>query len=288
MWTSAINEEVDYTRIILLIIDAGINYAIVEGNIDTGTTSLLSKDHCVNVICHDAHSYHALYCGDLNQMVIKQTGDSSLSGRLGIVTQYFHLTGTKPDGFVVRLGVRDMKFLTRFRGEKCFIEVKHLEHRRFHPSPWRRLPLAHPVVIMNYYSNKGPHHISFSLEKSVVEVINNPLRDGIPPKASFVQPFILSTKKDENGNEIEMKPYDNIDHRQYFRRNDLICFKQVPHRRMERESIFYNCPCHHSVLCPFRHYCGPCSSQPNEEITKRRDIRVQSVSRHWVSVSYPA
>ena len=119
-----------------------------------------------------AHAYHSLYRGDLDEVIVKQTKDLSLSDRLGVVTQYIPPTETDPEGFVVRLGTRDMKFPTRFRGEKRFIEGKHLEHQRFHPSRRSRLPLLHPVVIMYYNSNKTPHHISFSLDKSVVEVIN--------------------------------------------------------------------------------------------------------------------
>ena len=198
--------------------------------------------------------------------MVKQTRDSSLSGRFGVVTQYIPPTETDPEGFVVRLGTRDMKFPTRFRGEKRFIEGKHLEHQRFHPSRRSRLPLLHPVVIMYYNSNKTPHHISFSLDKSVIEVINRSLPDGMQPNASFVQPFILSMKQDDNRNENVMKLNDDIDRMQYFKRNDIFRFEQVRHRRKKRKSIFSNCPCHQSTSCPFTRYCGPCSSQSNEEI----------------------
>ncbi len=81
-------EEEQYVKLISLIIDAEISYAINQGDIDTGSTSLFSRDHHINVIRQSAHTYHAIYCGVLDEVVIKQTGDSSLSGRLGIITWY--------------------------------------------------------------------------------------------------------------------------------------------------------------------------------------------------------
>ena len=67
----AIVEEEQYVKLISLIIDAEIYHAINQGDIDTGSTSLFSTEHHVNVIRQSVHAYHALYCGVLDEVVIK-------------------------------------------------------------------------------------------------------------------------------------------------------------------------------------------------------------------------
>ncbi len=84
----AIDHEVHYVKLISLIIDTEISHAIDQGDIATGSTSRFSTEHHVNVIRQSTHGYRAIYCGVLDEVVIKQTGVSSLSGRLGVVTQY--------------------------------------------------------------------------------------------------------------------------------------------------------------------------------------------------------
>ena len=75
-----------------------------------------------------------------------------------------------------------------------------------------------------------------------------------------------------------MKTNDDMHRMQYFNGNDIFCFEQVRNRRKKRKSIFNNCPCHQSKSCPFTRYCGPCSSQPNEDI--KNDVISESGPSH--------
>ena len=276
-WIEAINEEVHYMKLIPLIIDAEIKNAIVEGNIDVSTTTLFSTDHTINVMRQAAHAYHVLYRGDLDEVVVKQTGESSLSGRRGIVTQYISSVGAKPGGYVVRIESRNVKYPTRFCGDKCFIESKHLEQQKFHPSSKRRLPLSHPVVIMYYDSNKEPHHISFSLERAIIDIINKSIPDGVVPQRSFVQPFILSREKQGHGNDTSSKSYDDITRWEYFTCNNSFGYKPECQQHKRKKTIVNQCPCHHSGTCPFGQYCGPCSSRPSGNNEKDLDSDSKSL-----------
>ncbi len=53
----------------------------------------------LNTPCHD------LYHGAIDEVVIKQTGDSSLIGQLSVVTQYLPLSGRNTGGFVFNWGL---------------------------------------------------------------------------------------------------------------------------------------------------------------------------------------
>lgn len=79
-WALTIDKEAHYVKLISLIIDAEIKHTVLQGNIDTGTTSLFTADHCINVMRQTAHTYHVLYRGVLDELLIKQTRDSSFSG----------------------------------------------------------------------------------------------------------------------------------------------------------------------------------------------------------------
>ena len=84
---------------------------------------------------------------------------------------------------------------------KMFIEPQNLEPHRFRPWSSPPLPKLHPVVIMFSDSNKNLKHISFSLERNIVDVINDSLPKNAIPHESFVRPFISSTKNYDVSND---------------------------------------------------------------------------------------
>ncbi len=71
LWSLVIDNEAHFVKLISLIIDAEIYYAIAQADIDFGYASLFSKDQCINVRYQATHAYHALYWGALDEVVIK-------------------------------------------------------------------------------------------------------------------------------------------------------------------------------------------------------------------------
>ena len=88
----------------------------------------VSTDHHVNVMHQTTNVYYASCHGILDNVVNKQTKDSSLNGRRGMVTQYLLPPGANPSGFVIWIRNREVKFLPQFYKEKHFVEAKHFEH----------------------------------------------------------------------------------------------------------------------------------------------------------------
>lgn len=81
MWSSVMDDEAHYVKLIALIIDAEISHTTIQEDIDIGSTSLLSMDNHIDVTRQAVHAYHVLYCGVLDEVVAKQSGNPSLSGR---------------------------------------------------------------------------------------------------------------------------------------------------------------------------------------------------------------
>ena len=81
-WSSVIQEEIHFVKLIKFIIDVEVSNTILQQNIETESTTLFTKDHHINVRHQAALAYHALYCGSLDEVKIKQIGNFSLSGHL--------------------------------------------------------------------------------------------------------------------------------------------------------------------------------------------------------------
>ena len=185
-----------------------------------------------------------------------------------MVTQYIPSNRHKIAGFEVRLGTKKVKFPTRCLGKKRVDEPKHLERQRFHPSLKSHLPPSHPVVIMYYDSNRLPHHISFSLERHAINIVHNLIPEGAVPQASFVQPCVLSLKKNGNTNVTKMISPDETTRWQYLLNGGLFHYDSKSQRRKKKKAILVQCPCHQSMTCPFRDMCGPCSVHSRDEPTQ--------------------
>ena len=148
------------------------------------------------------------------------------------------------------------------------LDLKHLEIKHHHPSFNNHLPAYHPVVIMYFDSRNTPHHLSFLLERLLVDLVKSSLPSGVAPRESLVNPFILSTKADLFSTNTKDVAHDDITRWQHLQKDKLFLY-QSRHPWVRRKPIVVQCPCHNSTTCTFRNICGPCLDDGSSFSTPR-------------------
>ena len=272
LWTNVIQEEARYIDVITHIIDAEVRHAMETQHIDDAL-DLFSADYYVKARRQASHVYHNLYRGDRDQVQVIQSGDRSLSGRIGVVTQYFPPIGKRHGCFMVRLATKNAKNPTRFTGEKRLIEPRFIQPRWSSSYNYEALPVSSPVVILFLTSKKEYRHISFTVEKSVVDIIETSCPKDSPIVAAYVEPFVIATKDLSPKSPLLAvspclaTPVSDSSRWDYFVKDGMFHFvsdKTGDHPRCQRMSpILVQCPCHQSLACKFKDLCGECTEAGN-------------------------
>ena len=291
-WNVAIAEEERYVMLISYIIEAEIDFAISNLNLSIDGTTLHTAERHVNVRRQAAHAYHVLYRGVLDEVVIEHSEDTALNGTLGVVTQFVRCNRQKPGVFIVRLGTRCAPFPSRFCGIKHRIHPMHLQQQRFHSSSSSQNPSSHPIVIMYFDAKHEPYHISFMLQKWLVDIISNSLPDGELPRSSFIQPFILSVKKDHQRIDKGSNSSVNEGRWQYLLKGEIFFYKPTMkskctnRKETNRRPILFQCPCHQNITCPYRNMCGLCSDEPSEHTNTDIELTSKHKNDHEFDLDF--
>jgi hypothetical protein len=160
-----------------------------------------------------------------------------------------------------------------------FISPQFLKPQANHLRHQAQLPNSFPVVII--YQSEGAEwkHISFTLEKNLVDLIARSL-EGTPANRSVVDPFVIAMK-----GQATTLPALDLSHRthmtddlrwEFHLKDDLFYFIDVDKdkgkdngqrcrfsgRRKRMKPILVECPCHKSTACEYKDVCGICDSSP--------------------------
>ena len=145
-----------------------------------------------NIYRQAAHAYHSLYRGNSDEIVVKQSGDRSLTGRIGVITQFTSQHERSDGRFLVRLATKNVKLPSRYCGYKCSVDPKFLEPQSFSCTSTTSRPHFHPVVIV-YINNEGVvKHISFLLRRDLVDLVIKSIPAGFDPQQSHISMFMMS------------------------------------------------------------------------------------------------
>ena len=168
---------------------------VATDKLELNSMSSCPLDIDENIYRQAAHAYHSLYRGMSDEIVVKQSGDRSLTGRIGVITQFTSQHGRTDGRFIVRLSTRNVKLPSRYCGYKCSVDPKFLEPKSFSCTSSTSRPHFHPVVIM-YINNDGDvKHISFLLRRDLVDLVIKSIPDGLEPQQSHISTFMMSIGK---------------------------------------------------------------------------------------------
>ena len=146
-WSPLIEEEVHLSSLIELVIDAEVRYAVATGE-GIDPQEVFSSNYKHTTMRQASHAFHHLYRGSLDMVTVADSGDSSLSGRHGLVIRYYPPSGHNGAAFLVRLATKKDKSAGRFVDEKRLIGPKFLQpNTDCSPEPLH-LSTTFPVVVM--------------------------------------------------------------------------------------------------------------------------------------------
>lgn len=201
-WTPAIAEERHYVAVISCLLRYEVANIVATDNLELVSSSSCPLDFEGNINRQAAHAYHSLYRGKSDEIVVKQSGDRSLSGRIGVVTQFTSQHGISDGSFIVRLSTANVRFPSRYCGYKCLVDPKFLEPKSFSCTSSTSRPNFHPVVIMYINSNGDVKHISFLLRRDIVDLVIKSIPSGSEPSQSHISTFMMSIGKNFQGLEL--------------------------------------------------------------------------------------
>ena len=191
-WTPAIAEERRYVAVISCLLNYEVANIVTTDNLDLNSSSSCPLDFVENINRQAAHAYHSLYRGKSDEIVVKQSGDRSLTGRIGVITQFTSQHGRSDDGFIVRLSTDHVKLPSRYCGYKCVVDPKFLEPKSFSCSSSTSRSNFHPVVIMYMNTGGDVKHISFLIRRDIVDLVLKSIPADSEPSQSHISMFMIS------------------------------------------------------------------------------------------------
>jgi len=268
-WLSVIDDERRFVKVILLIINAAVALVAKEQRLDISASDLFSEKYFSRARRQAAHAYHSLYRGDLDAVIVEQSGDASLSGRFGVITQFLEPTSKLPSGsYVTRLRTKKSIQPTLYSGKKRFISPEYLQAHVLLGTKKKPLPLCHSIAIAYEESNGTNKVFSFIITRATIDGLFHTLPADESAYVRFVEQYLPSRRGDifvgNAGAHVNLKLHksSNHDRSRYFKRDGIfrysfkrsrngVCIKNTP--------SVQQCPCHQSLTCEFRELCGPCS-----------------------------
>ena len=201
-WFSAIAEERHYVAVISCLIRYEVGNIVATDKLELNSLSSSPLVIDENIYRQAAHAYHSLYRGTSDEIVVKQSGDRSLTGRIGVITQFTSQHARSDGRFLVRLSTTNVKLPSRYCGYKCSVDPKFLEPKSFSCTSSTSRPNFHPVVIMYINSNGDVKHISFLLRRDIVDLVIKSIPSGSEPSQSHISMFMMSIGKNFQGLEL--------------------------------------------------------------------------------------
>ena len=201
-WTPAIVEERHYVAVISCLLRYEVSNIVATDHLELDSSSSCPLDLDENINRQAAHAYHSLYRGKSDEVVVRQSGDRSLTGRIGVITQFTSQHKRSDGGFIVRLSTAHVKFPSRYCGYKCILDPKFLEPKSFSYSSSMSRPNFHPVVIMYINTVGDVKHISFLIRRDIVDLVIQSIPAGSEPSQSHISTFMISIGKNFQGPEL--------------------------------------------------------------------------------------
>lgn len=188
--------------VISCLIRYEVGNIVATDKLELNSLSSSPLDIDENIYRQAAHAYHSLYRGTSDEIVVKQSGDRSLTGRIGVITQFTSQHARSDGRFLVRLSTTNVKLPSRYCGYKCSVDPKFLEPKSFSCTSSTSRPNFHPVVIMYINSNGDVKHISFLLRRDIVDLVIKSIPSGSEPSQSHISMFMMSIGKNFQGLEL--------------------------------------------------------------------------------------
>ena len=86
---------------------------------------VFSEEYHEQAIHQAGHVYHSLFWQNCNEIIVRQTGNASLSGQTSLILWYYQ----RKQQFLVHLATKNEPFPTLFSEERQFIHPRFLEQK---------------------------------------------------------------------------------------------------------------------------------------------------------------